>query len=61
MALENTHYGAERIAQMLERCHSLYFIGVGGISMSSLAKMSLMAGYRVGGSDRMPNAQTKQL
>lgn len=61
MALENTHYGEKEIARMLKGCHSLYFIGIGGISMSSLAQISLLAGYRVGGSDRTKSKQTEAL
>ena len=61
MALENTHYGAVRIKELLKCCHSIFFIGIGGISMSSLAELSLRAGYKVGGSDRSENAQVKAL
>ena len=61
MALENTHYGAKLIQERIKDCHSLFFIGIGGISMSSLAQISLLEGYRVGGSDRNDNAQTKHL
>ncbi|MBQ7335533.1 MAG: UDP-N-acetylmuramate--L-alanine ligase [Clostridia bacterium] len=61
MALENTHYGAEAIKQMLAPCHSIFFIGIGGISMSALAQISERLGYRVGGSDRSQNAQTEAL
>lgn len=61
MALENTHYGYERIGEMLRRSHSIFFIGIGGISMSALAKISRAIGYRVGGSDRSENAQTRAL
>ena len=61
MALENTHYGHERIGQMLSGCHSIFFIGIGGISMSALAQISLSLGYTVGGSDRSENAQTAHL
>lgn len=61
MALENTHYGHARIGEMLKGCHSIFFIGIGGISMSSLAQISLSLGYTVGGSDRSENAQTLHL
>ena len=61
MALENTHYGHERIGEMLKDCHSIFFVGIGGISMSALAQISLSLGYRVGGSDRSENVQTAQL
>ena len=61
MATENTHYGAEKIETMLAACHSIYFIGIGGINMSSLAHVSLKRGYRVGGSDRTRTALTDRL
>ena len=61
MALENTHYGYARIGEMLKDCHSIFFIGIGGISMSALAQISLSLGYTVGGSDRSENAQTVHL
>ena len=61
MALENTHYGHARIDEMLKDCRSIFFIGIGGISMSALAQISLSLGYEVGGSDRSENAQTVHL
>lgn len=61
MALENTHYGHAHICEMLKGCHSIFFIGIGGISMSALAQISLSLGYTVGGSDRSENAQTAHL
>ena len=45
MALENTHYGHARIGEMLKDCHSIFFIGIGGTSMSALAQISLSLGY----------------
>ena len=53
MALENTHFGAARIAAMLAECKSIFFIGIGGINMSSLSHVTHGRGYRVGGSDRV--------
>ncbi len=61
MALENTHYGYARIERLMQGCRSVFFIGIGGISMSSLAEMTRRAGYLVGGSDRSENAQTLSL
>ena len=61
MALENTHYGFLRISEMLAHCKSIFFIGIGGISMSSLARISRASGFLVGGSDRNENAQTLAL
>ena len=61
MATPNTHYGAETIQMMLENCKSIYFIGIGGINMSSLAHISRLRGYRVGGSDREKTNLTERL
>lgn len=61
MSLENTHFGADRIGGMLHGCSSIFFIGIGGISMSALAHLSRSAGFRVGGSDRGENDQVALL
>ena len=61
MATPNTHYGAENIGLMMKECKSIYFIGIGGINMSSLAHISHLRGYRVGGSDREKTALTERL
>lgn len=52
MSVENTHYGAVEIGKALAGCRGIFFIGIGGISMSALAAASLGEGYLVGGSDR---------
>ena len=41
-------------------CH-VYFIGIGGISMSGLASILLSRGYKVSGSDRTKSELTKDL
>ncbi len=61
MSIENTHYGAAAIAEMLASASNIYFIGIGGINMSSLAHISHIRGYRVGGSDQMQTALTDKL
>ncbi len=61
MSTPNTHFGAERIGEMLKDCKSIYFIGIGGINMSSLAHISHLRSYRVGGSDREMTALTERL
>ena len=61
MATPNTHFGAENIELMLKECKSIYFIGIGGINMSSLAHISHLRGYRTGGSDREKTALTERL
>lgn len=61
MSIENTHCGADHIGMSLRSCRSVFFIGIGGISMSALARLTLGQGYRVGGSDRGKNALTEDL
>lgn len=61
MSVENTHFGAERIACMLDGCKSVYFIGIGGINMSSLAHITHNRGFVTGGSDRTETELTRRL
>ena len=61
MSVENTHFGAERIARLLENCKSIYFIGIGGINMSSLAHVTHARGYLTAGSDRTRTSLTEKL
>lgn len=61
MAIENTHFGAEGIAKALCGCKSVFFIGIGGISMSSLARLTAHEGFSVGGSDRVETPLTRSL
>lgn len=61
MSVSNTHFGAKRIDEMLKECKSVFFCGIGGINMSSLAHVTLVSGMRVGGSDRTPSALTQRL
>lgn len=61
MAIENTHYGPSLIGEYLKSCRSVYFIGIGGINMSSLAELTYRRGYRVGGSDRAETELTRRL
>ena len=61
MSIENTHFGADAIRAMLKEVKSIFFIGVGGISMSALAELSANEGYRVAGSDRASTALTAAL
>ena len=61
MAVANTHFGAGKIARMLAGKQAVYFLGIGGITMSSLAHITKNAGYKVGGSDRAPSALTGRL
>ena len=61
MSVANTHYGKDKIAEMLKESAGIFFIGIGGINMSSLAELSSKRGYRVGGSDRTRTALTERL
>lgn len=61
MSVFNTHFGAKKIKEMLADCKSIFFCGIGGINMSSLAHISLVNGMKVGGSDRTPSALTEKL
>lgn len=61
MSVMNTHYGAEKISRMLAGRRAVYFLGIGGITMSSLAHITHRAGYKVGGSDRALSPLTARL
>ena len=61
LAIENTHLGAETIGRALQSCKSIFFIGIGGISMSSLAQLTAHEGFLVGGSDRTETDLTRSL
>ena len=61
MSTENTHFGANAIHGMLAECRSIFFIGIGGVNMSSLAHITKLRGFRVGGSDRTRTAVTEAL
>lgn len=61
MALPNTHYGAEAIAEKLKERRRLFFDGIGGISMNALAHISHLQGFDVSGYDRTPTPITEKL
>lgn len=61
MSIANTHFGAESISEMLKGAKSIYFIGIGGINMSSLAHIAQKRGLRTGGSDRTQTELTERL
>ena len=61
MAVNNTHFGAEEIARKLVGKKAVYFLGIGGITMSSLAHVTHLHGFKVGGSDRTLSPLTERL
>lgn len=44
-----------------EKIRNVYFVGIGGIGMSALARYFKANGYRVAGYDRTPSALTEKL
>ena len=65
MSTPNTHEGALRITAHLQNCTenhlSVFFIGVGGVMMSSLALLTHRAGHPSAGSDRTHTSVTEKL
>lgn len=61
MSVCNTHDGPERIRGYLNGAKSVFFIGVGGVMMSSLALLTVRAGFEVSGSDRSRTDVTEAL
>ena len=61
MSVSNTHFGAKIISEKLSCAKSVFFCGIGGINMSSLAHITAREGFTVAGSDRNETAITKKL
>ena len=63
MATPNTHIGAEGIREImsLSSGKDVFFLGAGGIMMSSLALLTARAGFSVRGSDRARSVLTEKL
>ena len=58
---ENLMNFQTNIEGILSRAKSLFFVGIGGISMSSLAFCCQSRGWRVGGSDRAYSSMTDKI
>ena len=61
MALDNTNFGAEYIGKLLSGKKNLFFCGIGGVSMCSLAHISRLRGHTVSGYDRTKTPTTEEL
>lgn len=63
MSTPNTHLGAEKIREIMSAAadKDIFFLGAGGIMMSSLALLTKRAGFSVRGSDRARSALTEKL
>ncbi|MBE6611142.1 MAG: UDP-N-acetylmuramate--L-alanine ligase [Ruminococcaceae bacterium] len=56
-----TTYSANQLDEIFSTPRAIYFIGIGGISMSSLAHIAMSLGCTVGGYDRTPSKLTEAL
>ncbi|MBQ8576560.1 MAG: UDP-N-acetylmuramate--L-alanine ligase [Clostridia bacterium] len=54
-------HSTKELEQLLPRGCRLFFIGIGGVSMSALAMIAKEQGYTVGGSDRASSRNTEML
>ena len=54
-------HSIQELEQLLPSGCALFFIGIGGVSMSALAMIAKEKGYRVSGSDRAASANTRML
>ncbi len=63
MSTPNTHFGFENIREIMAQSKNkvIFFLGAGGIMMSSLALLTKKAGFSVRGSDRASSALTEKL
>ncbi len=61
MALPNTHFGPSYIASLFKEKRRVFFDGIGGISMCSLAQITKRRGHTVSGYDRTPSKLTDAL
>ncbi len=63
MSTPNTHYGFDKIDKIMKACSNktVFFLGAGGIMMSSMALITKQRGYKVSGSDMTRTALTEKL
>ncbi len=61
MSLQNTYFGHEAIGDLLAGRRRLWFIGIAGVQMASLARAAKIRGFTVGGSDLRESAEVREL
>lgn len=61
MATQNSGWGQARLAALLGGVRRVFFIGIGGVHMSTLALMAHWRGLSVAGSDRAENENTARV
>ncbi len=59
--IQTKHYSPAEIETILSSGRNLFFIGIGGISMSALALIAKEKGLSVSGSDRAESHITEKL
>lgn len=61
MASENTHLSNYELDKIFKRAKKIFFVGIGGISMSSLAEYCIYNGKSVFGYDKERNEECRRL
>jgi UDP-N-acetylmuramate--alanine ligase len=61
MASENTHLSSFELDKIFKRAKNVFFVGIGGISMSSLAEYCIVSGKRVFGYDAKRSKECERL
>ena len=61
MSSANTHISDYELDAIFSRAKNVFFVGIGGISMSGLAQITLKNGIKVTGSDRSKSPITDKL
>ena len=61
MSLENSHYSVKELDTIFENSKKIFFVGIGGISMSALAEYCIYRGKEVYGYDRERSDVCKKL
>ncbi len=61
MAIKNTDFSVKELHELFSRSEKIFFIGVGGISMSAMAEFCAILGKEVYGYDRVRTPQAVRL
>ena len=61
MASENTHFSSYALDRIFKGAKNIFFVGIGGISMSSLAEYCIRCGKRVFGYDAKRGRECERL
>ncbi|MBO5339168.1 MAG: hypothetical protein J6A96_05650 [Clostridia bacterium] len=61
MSIKNTNFSFEKIDDFFNKSQKIFFIGIGGVSMSSLATYCLYEGKKIFGYDEVRSEASKKL